>query len=178
MELAFQIPNKLYYIKNFLDYKTYKKIHSEVFKDKLIDLKTTENEWEDNLSYGYKNFTKRTQFNGDQPLLKKIKILLQTNPFHKIKCNDFKFILHSMDDGCGINWHDDGGYDYGVTYYLNRRWGLKFGGELLYIDNKSYGFIPIIPNSLLILKTPILHKVSLINKPLIARKTIQIFIKK
>ena len=136
MELAFQIPNKLYYIKNFLDYKTYKKIHSEVFKDKLIDLKTTENEWEDNLSYGYKNFTKRTQFN------------------------------------------DDGGYDYGVTYYLNRRWGLKFGGELLYIDNKSYGFIPIIPNSLLILKTPILHKVSLINKPLIARKTIQIFIKK
>jgi hypothetical protein len=29
MKLVYQIPNKLYYIQNFLDYPTYKKLHYE-----------------------------------------------------------------------------------------------------------------------------------------------------
>ena len=65
-----------------------------------------------------------------------------------------------MEDGAGINWHNDGSYAYGVTYYLNNRWNQKFGGELLFSHNRFSGFIPVTGNSLLILKTPILHKVS------------------
>ena len=83
-----------------------------------------------------------------------------------------------MEDGAGINWHDDGSYEYGVTYYLNRRWNPKFGGELLFSDNRFSGFIPVKGNSLLILKTPVSHKVSAVTKSLVPRKTIQIFINK
>jgi len=109
-------------------------------------------------------------------LLKKIKTLLKNNSFHSIKSNDFNFVLHSMKDGAGINWHDDGTYVYGVTYYLNNRWNNKFGGELMFAEGRFSGFIPVTGNSLLILKSPILHKVSAVTKPLIPRKTIQVFI--
>jgi Rps23 Pro-64 3,4-dihydroxylase Tpa1-like proline 4-hydroxylase len=178
MILAFQIPDKLYYIQNFLDYETYKEMHRQVFRDKKINLETTQHEWQQGLLHGHKNFTKKTQFNSEQYFLKKIKTLLQDNPLHKIECNDFNFILHSMEDGAGINWHDDGSYEYGVTYYLNRRWNPKFGGELLFSDNRFSGFIPVKGNSLLILKTPVSHKVSAVTKSLVPRKTIQIFINK
>jgi len=63
-----------------------------------------------------------------------------------------------------------------VTYYLNNRWNNKFGGELMFAHGRFSGFIPVTGNSLLILKTPILHKVSAVTKPLIPRKTIQVFI--
>jgi hypothetical protein len=41
MKLIYSIPNKLYYIQNFLDYPTYKKLHYDVFKSNLIKLKST-----------------------------------------------------------------------------------------------------------------------------------------
>tara|TARA_R110000803_G_scaffold210465_2_gene282365 strand:+ start:2634 stop:3170 length:537 start_codon:yes stop_codon:yes gene_type:complete len=176
MNLAFKIPNKLYYIQNFLDYETYKEIHSQVFRDKGINLQSTKDEWQKGLLHGHKNFTKKTQFSSEQYLLKKIKTILQDNPLHKIECNNFNFVLHSMEDGAGINWHNDGSYKYGVTYYLNRRWNSKFGGELMFSQDRFSGFIPVTGNSLLILKTPLLHKVSAVTKPLVPRKTIQIFI--
>ena len=37
MKLIYSIPDKLYYIQNFLDYSTYKKLHYDVFKSKLVD---------------------------------------------------------------------------------------------------------------------------------------------
>ncbi len=176
MILAFQIPDKLYYIKNFLDYETYKELHYQVFRDKNIRLKSTKDYWQDVLLYGHKNFTKTTHFGNDHNLLNKIKTKLQDNPFHSIKCSNFNFLLHSTEDGAGINWHDDDKWTYGVTYYLNNKWNKKFGGELLFSYNRFSGFIPVTGNSLLILKTPILHKVSAVTKPLIPRKTIQIFV--
>lgn len=176
MILRFQIPDKLYYIHNFLDYETYKEIHRQVFRDKNLNLESTKDQWQKILLHGHKNFTKNTHFDSKQYLLKKIKTLLQNNPYHSIKCKNFNFVLHSMDDGAGINWHDDQGYTYGVTYYLNKRWNQKFGGELMFAYGRFSGFIPVTENSLLILKTPILHKVSAVTKPLVPRKTIQVFI--
>jgi Rps23 Pro-64 3,4-dihydroxylase Tpa1-like proline 4-hydroxylase len=176
MQLIYKIPNKLYYIKNFLNYSTYKKLHYDIFKSKLIDLKSTEKEWQSGLKYGYKNCVKKTILDINYPPLQKIKILLENNIFHKIKIKDFKPILHSMDDGAGINWHEDGNHDYGITYYINHRWPEKWGGEFLFQHESSNGFIPVVGNSLTIVKTPLLHKVTPIMKPLIPRKTIQIFI--
>ena len=62
MILAFQIPDKLYYIQNFLDYETYKEMHRQVFRDKKINLETTQHEWQQGLLHGHKNFTKKTLF--------------------------------------------------------------------------------------------------------------------
>jgi Rps23 Pro-64 3,4-dihydroxylase Tpa1-like proline 4-hydroxylase len=81
-----------------------------------------------------------------------------------------------MDNDSGINWHDDSGHKYGITYYINRRWNLKFGGEFLFTDKNANGFIPLFANSLVIIKAPLEHKVTPIMKPIVPRKTIQIFV--
>ena len=84
-------------------------------------------------------------------------------------------MIHSMGDGTGINWHDDYNHNYGITYYVNHRWNLKFGGEFLFRDEYSNGFIPLVGNSIVIVKAPFQHKVVPVMKPLVPRKTIQIF---
>jgi len=83
-----------------------------------------------------------------------------------------------MKDGSGINWHNDEGHSYGITYYINRRWNMKFGGEFLFQDKIANGFIPLVGNSIVIIKSPLEHKVAPVMKQLIPRKTIQIFISK
>jgi len=176
MKLVYQIPDKLYYIQEFLDYQTYKKIHYDVFKSKLINLKSTKKQWDKKLKYGYSNFVKNTNLYSEYKPLQKIKILLESNHIHKIKIRKFLPLIHSMDHGSGINWHDDGIYKYGITYYINKRWNMKYGGEFLFKSKYSNGFIPVVGNSLVIIKAPLLHKVSTIMKPTVPRKTIQIFI--
>jgi Rps23 Pro-64 3,4-dihydroxylase Tpa1-like proline 4-hydroxylase len=176
MKLVYQIPNKLYYIQNFLDYSTYKKIHYDIFKSKLIKLESTKNRWHKDLKYGHKKFVKRTDLETNYKPLQKIKILLENNPFYKVKINKFNPVIHSMTDGSGINWHDDGKHQYGITYYINHRWNDLFGGELLFKDTYSKGFIPLVGNSIVIIKSPFDHKVAPIMNPIIPRKTIQIFL--
>jgi Rps23 Pro-64 3,4-dihydroxylase Tpa1-like proline 4-hydroxylase len=178
MKLVYSIPDKLYYIQNFLDYPTYKKLHYDVFKSNLVVLKSTKKTWGKQLKYGYKNFVDHTGLDINYPPLQKIKILLENNLFHKLKIKNYIPLIHSMKNGSGINWHDDTGHVYGVTYYINRRWNTKFGGELLFMDKNSYGFIPLVGNSLIIIKAPFNHKVNPVMKPLVPRKTIQIFINK
>jgi Rps23 Pro-64 3,4-dihydroxylase Tpa1-like proline 4-hydroxylase len=175
MKLIYQIPGKLYYIQQFLDYPTYKKVHYDVFKSNLIKLK--QNKWKKSLKYGYKDTVRNAVLDIKYKPLQKIKILLENNPFHKFKIKEYEPVLHSMHDGTGINWHDDHGHKYGITYYINRRWNLKFGGEFLFTDYPNgHGFLPVIGNSLIIVKTPLQHKVTPVMKPLIPRKSIQIFV--
>ena len=176
MKLIYKIPDKLYYIQNFLDYPTYKKLHYDVFKSKLVTLVSAEKKWKKDLKYGYKNFVKHTSLDIEYKPLQKIKILLENNPFHKVKIKNFKPLIHSMSDESGINWHDDSGHQYGITYYINRRWNIKFGGEFLFRDKNVNGFIPLVGNSMVIIKAPLKHKVTPVMKPLIPRKTIQIFV--
>ena len=176
MKLIYQIPDKLYYIQNFLDYPTYKKLHYDVFKSNLIKLKSTKKNWQKELKHGHKNFVENTRLDIKYKPLEKIKILLENNPFHKIKFTNFEPLIHSMKDGSGINWHNDYGHKYGITYYINRRWNIKFGGEFLFANQHANGFIPLTGNSLVIIKAPLKHKVSPVQKPLIPRKTIQMFI--
>tara|TARA_R110002124_G_scaffold276763_1_gene447691 strand:- start:204 stop:746 length:543 start_codon:yes stop_codon:yes gene_type:complete len=178
MNLVYSIPDKLYYFENFLDYPTYKKLHYDVFKSNLISLKSVKKDWDKKLTYGHYNFTQKTDLDKNNPLLIKLKILIKTNRFHKINYNNFNFVLHSMEDGAGINWHDDNSHEYGITYYINRRWNSKFGGELLFTHETANGFVPLTGNSLLVIKAPLLHKVVTVTKPIVPRKTIQIFVGK
>ena len=176
MKLVYQIPDKLYYIQNFLDYKTYKKLHYDAFRSKNIYLDSASKTWDKNLLEGFKNSPERSDLNLEYGPLKKLNILLNTNPFHKVNRPITEFVLHSMKDNAGINWHSDLKWKYGITYYINRRWNNKFGGEFLFKDENSNGFIPLVGNSLLIVKAPLLHKVTPVMNPLVPRKTIQIFI--
>jgi len=178
MNLTFSIPNSLYYINNFLDYPTYKKLHYDVFRSKLINLNTTEKKWGNEIKYGHKKFVNNSLLDINYLPFQKIKILLENNPFHKVKFKNFTPTIHSMEDGSGINWHNDGIYSYGITFYINRRWNMKFGGEFLFSDENNKGFIPVIANSLVIIKSPFEHKVAPVMKPLVPRKTIQFFIRK
>lgn len=178
MKLVYSIPGKLYYIQNFLDYNTYRQIHFDSFKYKNDKLGNVNSYWEPFLLHGFKD-TRSVSLNHKYEPVKKLKILLQNNQYHKIP-KDYKYniLLHSMSDGSGINWHDDLGHDYGITYYINRRWNLKFGGEFMFTSGDGNGFIPLVGNSLVIVKAPLDHKVSNVTKPLVPRKTIQIFVDK
>jgi hypothetical protein len=178
MKLIYSIPNKLYYIQNFLDYPTYKKIHYDVFRSRLIELESAKKQWDKGLLEGYTKSPERADLISKYGPLEKIKVLLQNNLFHKVKFKNFNPLIHSMDNDSGINWHDDGTHEYGITYYINRRWNCKFGGEFLFKDKNANGFIPLVGNSLVIVKTPLEHKVTPVMKPLVPRKTIQIFINK
>ena len=178
MNLVYEIPDKLYYIQNFLDYPTYKKIHYDSFNKKEIDLKSTKNLWQENLKHGHSNFVEDTLLDINYAPLQKIKILLENNPFHKVIIKDYKPKIHSMSDGTGINWHNDDIWKYGITYYINRRWNKMFGGEFLFTYKYSSGFIPLVGNSIVIVKAPFEHKVSPVQKPILPRKTIQIFVDK
>ena len=178
MKLIYSIPDKLYYIQNFLDYTTYKKLHCDVFKSKLIKLNSTKKTWQNKLKHGHKTYVDRAFLDTNNKSLQKIKILLENNPFHKVKIKNYKATLHSMKDGAGINWHNDNIWKYGITYYINRRWNKMFGGEFLFTYKYSSGFIPLVGNSIVIVKAPFEHKVSPVQKPILPRKTIQIFVDK
>ena len=177
MKLVYQIPNKLYYIQNFLDYPTYKKFHYDVFKSSLIDLKSVKDHWIPGLLKNYKNSVYSSYLTPEYKPLQKIKILLESNPFIKIKLDkSMPFVLHSMSDGSGINWHNDMGYQYGITYYINRRWNNMCGGEFMFSDEENHGWLPVVGNSVVIVKAPLWHKVNPVMNPLVPRKTLQIFI--
>ena len=179
MKLVYHIPDRLYYIQQFFDYPTYKKIHNDIFDSKL-KLFSTDVQWGDSLVYGHKSNVLKNDYDSDvyEPF-RKMKILLENNPFYKLEKNlRYSFMQHSMGDNAGINWHTDIGYEYGITYYINRRWNIKFGGEFLFKDSNSSGFIPVVGNSLVIVKPPLFHKVCNVMEPTVHRKTIQIFVDK
>ena len=137
MKLVYQIPNKLYYIQNFLDYRAYKQIHYDVFRSKRIKLNSVEGIWDDVLFRGAAVPPDKANLIDSYEPLKKFKILLKTNPFCPIKEKLNQFMHHSLKDGASINWHADAGYEHGITYYINRRWNSKFGGELLFKDDTA-----------------------------------------
>ncbi len=65
-----------------------------------------------------------------------------------------------------------------MNFYIKRRGGFKIGGEFLFQNKNANGFIPLVGNSIVIIKAPLEHKVTPVMKPIIPRKTIQIFINK
>jgi Rps23 Pro-64 3,4-dihydroxylase Tpa1-like proline 4-hydroxylase len=72
-----------------------------------------------------------------------------------------------------IFWHNDGGWYFGITYYLNKRWDPNWGGELLLRDGR---FVAPIGNRIVFVKTPMVHKTSLTIEGADPRLTLQSFI--
>jgi len=178
MNLVYSIPNKLYYIQNFLDLPTYKKLHYDVFKDKNLKFTSMQKHWPDSLLKGYVNSPDTCIFSNTYPPFAKISEILNNNSIYKINFKIKHFILTSMRENSCINWHDDNGHSYGITYYINHSWNEKFGGEFLFKHENQNGCIPVVGNSLLIVKSPLNHKVVPVMKSTVPRKTVQIFIPK
>ena len=177
MRLIYSIPNKLWWIHNFLDKPTYKGIHNAIIKErKNINLHGAETVWPEFL---HKNLlpAKRVEVS-NYPPFEKLKLLVKRNSFFKFPdLFNMSTTIHYMEKNAGINWHDDSGWVYGATYYLNHKWHRQWGGEFMFTDNNGHGFLPVVGNSLVILKSPMAHKVNPVLSPVMPRISVQIFMK-
>ena len=53
----------------------------------------------------------------------------------------------------------------------------RLGGEFMFTDEKGHGWLPVVGNSLVILKSPVVHKVNPVLSPIMPRISVQIFMK-
>jgi hypothetical protein len=178
MKLVYNLENKLFYIQNFLPNHEYKRLHNEIFKEvkKLELLEKASISWPKDLLNNLET-PKKVKIN--ENYFKFYKTLLLHQPFIKIKTfnESLNFWIHIIGKNSGINWHEDSHAEYGVTYYLNKRWNKNWGGEFMFTHEGQNGYIPVTGNSLVIIKTPLQHKVNTVLTNHISRITIQNFIK-
>ena len=175
MKLVYSIPNKLYYIQNFLDKNTYKNIHNSIIKErKNLNLHSAKLTWDKSLT---KNILSPKKIEIEKyPLFEKLKILTHRNKFYSLSIKETITTIHYMEKGSGINWHNDGNWKYGATYYLNNKWNKDWGGEFMFTCDNGHGYIPVVGNSLVIIKSPLNHKVTPVLSPIIPRISVQMFI--
>ena len=177
MKLAYSIPGSIWWIHNFLDKDTYKGIHHAIIRErKKINLHSVEKDWG---KFLYNNLepAKRVEVS-NYPPFEKLKTLVKHNSYYTFsEIKHMSTTIHYMTKNSGINWHNDGGWKYGATYYLNNRWHRQWGGEFMFTENNGHGWIPPVGNSLVIVKAPISHKVNPILSPIIPRISVQMFMK-
>tara|TARA_R110002020_G_scaffold456715_1_gene673325 strand:+ start:2014 stop:2538 length:525 start_codon:yes stop_codon:yes gene_type:complete len=173
MRLAFQIPGKLYWIHNFLSDSQYARIHRAVHKErKQLKYHSAMGVWDKVL---ITNLRPPDRILVDNIFFTFYETLLRHNPIFPIE-GKLKYVIHNMKFGSGINWHDDGSYTYGLTYYLNRRWAGQWGGEFMFRTGSQCGYLPVVGNSLVIVKAPCEHKVNPVLSSIVPRITIQSFV--
>jgi Rps23 Pro-64 3,4-dihydroxylase Tpa1-like proline 4-hydroxylase len=177
MKLAFSIPGKIWWIHNFLDYDMYKGIHNAIIRErKKINLHTTKGIWSESLLNNL-NPPMKVEVENYSPF-EKLKTLVKHNVFCRLdKIEKTHSVIHYMKKNSGINWHNDGGWKYGATYYLNNKWHKQWGGEFMFKENEGHGWIPPVGNSLVIVKAPIEHKVNPVLTTIMPRISVQIFMK-
>jgi Rps23 Pro-64 3,4-dihydroxylase Tpa1-like proline 4-hydroxylase len=153
----------------------YKRIHNDIFKNykKHKRLEDVSKFWKPCL---INNLNSMKRIIVGQSYFNFYKTLLLHQPFVKIKKFKDNFLIYIMNKNSGINWHEDDHVEYGVTYYLNKRWNRNWGGEFMFTHNGQNGYIPVTGNSLVIIKTPLLHKVNPVLINHLPRITIQVFI--
>jgi len=177
MKLMYSIPGKMWWINNFLDHKTYKSIHNAIFKErKKLNLHSVEGKWDKNI-IGNNIPPLRIGIDNYKPF-EILKTLIKHNIYFKIEdVEKITSTIHYMKKETGISWHLDSGWKYGASYYINHKWNSHWGGEFMFTYNKNHGFIPVVGNSLVIVKPPIEHKVNPILSPVIPRISVQMFMK-
>jgi len=177
MKLIYNIPDKLWWIHDFLDKDHYKTIHNSIIKERRdINLQSAIDVWDKNL---HNNLVAPQRVDvSAYPPIEKLKWKLLNNSF--FKCEDISSIntsIHYMKKSSGINWHSDNKWKYGATYYINTKWNIHWGGEFMFADTDAYGFLPIVGNSLVIVKAPLDHKVNPVLSNIMPRMSVQMFMK-
>lgn len=177
MKLIYTIPNKLWWIHDVLDKDTYKIIHNSIIKERNdINLQSAMDVWDSNL---HDNLEPPQRVDVSKyPPIEKLKLsLLSNSHFQYDDISSIHTSIHFMKKGSGINWHSDHKWKYGATYYLNNKWNIHWGGEFMFADTEAYGFLPIVGNSMVIVKSPLDHKVNPILSPIVPRISVQMFMK-
>lgn len=177
MKLSYSIPGKVWWITNFLTYPVYKGIHDAIINERNnLNLHSTKGIWGDYLIDNIEPPLRNTVSN--YPPFENLKNLVKYNPYFQL--NDVKDMttnIHYMKKGSGVNWHNDGSWKYGATYYINHKWHRQWGGEFMFSDGTGSGFLPYVGNSLAIIKSPLMHKVNPVLSPIMPRISVQMFMK-
>tara|TARA_R100001129_G_C5324625_1_gene248346 strand:- start:5661 stop:6194 length:534 start_codon:yes stop_codon:yes gene_type:complete len=177
MKLVYTIPNKLWWIQDFLDANAYKDLHNAIIKQRReLNLKTAEGVWDKRLHRNLKA-PDRVQVS-QYPPFEALKQKVINNTFFKLPVVEkITTTIHYMKNRSGINWHCDDSWKYGATYYINSRWNIHWGGEFMFADTHAHGFLPTTGNSLVIVKAPLDHKVNPVLSPIMPRISVQMFMK-
>lgn len=77
--------------------------------------------------------------------------------------------------GSHIPWHNDLGFEAGLTIYLNKKWNRNQGGLFLYEDNGICALVPTV-NEAVFQQGGIMHAVSATTLFSEVRTTIQVFL--
>jgi len=179
MNLVHKIEDKFFWIHNFLPLDVYTEIHNKIFKSHRMIKEQVKKEWQKGL---IENLNSPKRFKIHDKFNETYVKLLREQSFVNLTQNKFYFSLHKLENGSGINWHNDGNYKYAATFYVNKRWNTHWGGEFMFTVQDEMGnvkqcsFVPIVGNTLIITKTPIFHKVNTVLSPVIPRFSIQCFI--
>ena len=182
MDLALNFEEKLLWIHNFLPQETYKNMYVEFIKsrNKLNFTKSsvawnTFKEEVDNMSESY---SQQSQEESLQEYLKTYHNVLKNQSF--INFLDFKFKSHLriFKHNQHLAWHSDekDNRKYAASFYFNRTWNDNWGGELMFKSKEASGFIPVLGNSLVIVKKGLIHKVNANLKKTHPRLSIQTWI--
>ena len=183
MNLAFNFHDKLFWIHNFLPPNLYKEMYTSVIKtrkklkyDKTMIVWRTFKEEKENMSmsYGQGSDTKIKSY------LSKYETMLRHQQHVNLINKSFYSHLRRYDYGQHLGWHTDQHKlkkrDYAATFYFNKTWQESWGGELLFKSDLGSGFIPIVGNSVVIVKTELRHKVCANLKKTHPRFSIQTWI--
>jgi len=161
--------------KNFLDPELLKKIKDYTSRE----LKTYK--WR--TSHGWDKEIKR--FSSPIAILEVPEVFCASiqQRFHKINAK-WKPLKHIMfyvwPPGSYIGWHNDKGYAYGATIYLNENWNINHGGVFLYQGGKANdpeGLKVRVPryNECVINHGEIFHCISITAPDAPLRTTLQVF---
>lgn len=174
MKLILNLKDKLFWIHNFLPKKFYKELHYTIFKENKIVSEDVSSKWEKSL---LENLKPPQRLGVAETFNKQYTTLLRHQPFLNLIKSNITFVVHKMNRFSGITWHGDEGHKYAATFYINKRWNHNWGGEFMFNDEIGSGYIPIVGNSLILIKAPLIHKVNTVLSPNVPRLTIQSFIK-
>lgn len=172
MNLDFQYKEDIFVIRNFLSYDMYKSLHKFILKKDINE--SADKLWDPDMIGNHKPIFRKEL---DPDTIGGYSTLLRTQRFMNLMDKKLDFIAHKMCFGSGIQWHSDFKYIAAATLYINKNWNENWGGELMWKSESSGGVIPVISNTLVLMKTPMLHKVNTILSKNIARYSIQSFIR-
>jgi Rps23 Pro-64 3,4-dihydroxylase Tpa1-like proline 4-hydroxylase len=167
MNLAFNFKDQLFWIHNFLPINLYKKMYIDIIKNRnKLNFKKSKVNWltykeeEENMSESYLQ-DKSEQLNR---YLKKYHIILKHQPFVDLMSLNSESHLRKYKYNQHLTWHCDTDKEkkrkYAATFYFNKTWRESWGGELMFKSNEGSGFIPIVGNSVVLVKTGLRHKVN------------------
>ena len=187
MQIKANIDDCALIISNFLPQELFLKIVNYNFK--INNKRTSHLDWGKNLYEDFEQnktmeevktsdsigFFKKGKIDADDVIFENLIKIIVDCPFipHRFD-SKMSVRYYEYNKFSGINWHDDGTYTINYSFYIHNEWNKDWGGETLIDSGRG---LPLAcypePNSLLVVKNKVFHKVCPITGPK-KRKVLQI----